>query len=183
MHKEAAHSFVEKISPDAKPLDVSRPKSSWRNALGAISGATLLAFLTRLLCPACWPAYAGLMSSMGLGFLLKTTWLLPLTMITLVFVLASLAFRARARRGYGPFILGLLGSSALLIGRFVFTSGTAISVWTIDGGAGLLVAASVWNGWNGWPRKRKDMETDECPSCSPETAGAYIAGSFSIFNA
>jgi len=109
------------------------------------------------------------MGSMGLGFLLKTTWLLPLTIITLVFVLVSLAFRARVRRGYGPFMLGLLGSGALLGGYFIFPSGTAISVWGIDGGAALLVMASIWNGW---PRKRKDIEINECPSCSPETAGA-----------
>jgi len=169
MHKEAVHSFIEKPSPEAESPDSNREECSWRNSLGAMSGATLLAFLTRLLCPACWPAYAGLLSSMGLGFLLKTTWLLPLTMITLVFVMASLAFRARARRGYGPFILGLLGSGALLIGQFVFTSGTAMSEWGIDGGAVLLVVASVWNGWS---RKRRGIETDECPSCSPETAGA-----------
>jgi len=169
MHKEAVHSFIGKTSPNGEPSDGSRQKSFWRSSFGTLSGATLLAFLPRLLCPACWPAYAGFMGSMGLGFLLKTTWLLPLTIITLVFVLASLAFRARARRGYGPFILGLLGSGALLGGYFVFTSGTAISVWGIDGGAALMVAASIWNGW---PRKRKGMKTDECPSCSPETAGA-----------
>jgi len=106
---------------------------------------------------------------MGLGFLLKTAWLLPLTMITLTFVVASLAFRARARRGYGPLILGLLGSGALLIGQFIFISGTAMSELGIDGGAVLLVAASVWNGWL---RKRQDMKMDECPSCLPETAEA-----------
>jgi len=65
--------------------------------------------------------------------------------------------------------LGLLASGALLTGQFVFTSGTAASEWGIDGGAALLVAASVWNGW---PRKRNGTETDDCPSCSPETAGA-----------
>jgi len=106
---------------------------------------------------------------MGLGFLLQIKWLLPLTMITLMFVLVSLAFRARARRGYGPFMLGLLGSGALLGGYFVFPSGAAISVWGIDGGAAFLVMASIWNGW---PRKRKDIETDECPSCSSEILGA-----------
>jgi len=171
MRNKAIHAFIGRTSTNGETPDNSRVKSSWRNALGAMSGATLLAFLTRLLCPACWPAYAGLLSSMGLGFLLKTTWLLPLTMITLVFVIGSLAFRARARRGYGPLILGLLGSGALLIGQFVFTSGTAISEWGIDGGAVLLVAASIWNGW---PRKgkRNGMEIDECPSCSSETAGA-----------
>jgi len=167
MHKEAVPAFIGKSSSDAG----SQAKRSWRSSLDTLSGATLLAFLPRLLCPACWPAYAGLLSSMGLGFLLKTTWLLPLTMVTLMFVLVSLAFRARARRGYGPFMLGLLGSGALLGGYFVFTSGTAISVWGIDGGAVLLVMASIWNGW---PRKRKrnGIEIDKCPSCSPETAGA-----------
>ncbi len=169
MHKKTFHSLIGKTSSNVGASDSNRSKRSSRSSLGALSGSTLLAFLTRLLCPACWPAYAGLLSSMGLGFLLKTAWLLPLTMITLVFVIGSLAFRARARRGYGPFILGLLGSGALLIGQFVFASGTAMSEWGIDGGAVLLVAASIWNGL---PRKRKGMEIDECPSCSPETAGA-----------
>lgn len=169
MYKEAVHAFIGKTSSNAGSSDSSGVERSWRSSLGAMSGATLLAFLTRLLCPACWPVYAGLLSSMGLGFLLKTAWLLPLTMITLAFVIGSLAFRARARRGYGPFILGLLGSGALLAGQFVLTSNTAMSEWGIDGGAVLLVAASVWNGW---PRKRQDMKTDECPSCSSETAGA-----------
>jgi len=166
MHKKVVHAYIGRISPVTGSSDNRRKEHSWRNPLGAMSGATLLIFLTRLLCPVCWPVYAGLLSSMGLGFLLKTTWLLPLTMITLVFVMASLAFRARARRGYGPFILGLLGSGALLVGQFIFISGTAMSEWGIDGGAVLLVAASVWNGWSR-KRKRNGMETDECSSCSP----------------
>lgn len=169
MHKGTVHSFIGKPAPNGATLDERRSKSSWRNSLGTLSGATLLVFLPRLLCPTCWPAYAGVMGSMGLGFLLKTTWLLPLTMATLVFVLASLAFRAKARRGYGPFMLGLIGSGALLGGYFGFTSGTTISVWSIDGGAALLVAASVWNGW---PHKRKGLETITCPSCSSEPAEA-----------
>jgi len=83
---------------------------------------------------------------MGLGFLLQKAWLLPLTMITLAFVIGSLAFRAMERRGYGPFFVGLLGSGALLAGQFVLTSGSVMSKWSIDGGAILLVATSVWNG-------------------------------------
>jgi len=167
MHKEY---FLQGNFTSNARIFVSDPaKHSWQSSLGAMSGATLIAFLTRLLCPACWPAYAGLLSSMGLGFLLKTVWLLPLTMITLVFVIGSLAFRATERRGYGPFFLGLLGSSTLFVGQFIFSLGTAMSEWGIDGGAVLLVAASVWNGW---PRKRKGVGEDACLSCSPETAGA-----------
>ena len=169
MYREVDYSLIEKNSLQGETPDGSCPNSSWRSSLGTMSGATLLAFLTRLLCPACWPAYAGLLSSMGLGFLLKTTWLLPLTTVTLMFVVGSLAFRARARWGYGPFILGMLGSGALLAGQFIFSLGTAMSEWDIDGGALLLVLASVWNGW---PRKRKSMETGECPSCPSEILGA-----------
>jgi len=167
MHKDDFS--AENSNPQINSLYNSREKSLRRNTLGTMSGATLIAFLTRLLCPACWPAYAGLLSSMGLGFLLKTAWLLPLTTVTLVFVLGSLAFRANRRRGYGPFMLGLLGAGALLVGQFVCSLGTAMSEWGIDGGALLLVAASVWNGW---PRKRKGVETGECPSCSSEILGA-----------
>ena len=81
---------------------------------------------------------------------------MPLTIITLMFVIWSLAFRIKARRGYNPFILGLLGAVALLGGQFVFPSLAAgaaiskwviISKWSIDTGAFLLVAASIWNGW------------------------------------
>jgi hypothetical protein len=177
MHKEAVHSFIRKDSKDEKPSD-RRPKLSWQGSLGALSGATLLAFLTRLLCPACWPVYAGVLSSMGLGFLIQKVWLMPLTIITLMFVIWSLAYRAKERRGYSPFILGLLGAVALLGGQFVFPSfaagpalpmWVAISKWSIDAGAVLLVAASIWNGW---PHKRKGIGADECPSCSSETAGA-----------
>jgi len=168
MYQKAVYLFIKKKLQNIGRSDSNQTKGFWRSSLGAISGATLLAFLTRLLCPACWPAYAGLLSSMGLGFLLKTAWLLPLTTVTLVFVIGALAFRANRRRGYGPFMLGLLGSSALLAGQFVFTSGVVMSEWGIDGGALLLIVASLWNGW---PCKRKGMETGECPSCPSEILG------------
>jgi|GEM_PF-2330127 len=31
-------------------------------------------------CPACWPAYAGVLSALGLGFLLESAYLLPMVM-------------------------------------------------------------------------------------------------------
>jgi len=154
----------------------SPSQRTWQSSLGTISGATLLAFFTRLLCPSCWPMYAGILSSMGLGFLMQKVWLMPLTIITLLFVIVSLGYRANSRRGFKPFILGMLGAVALLSGQFIFSdisiekdlfNWVLISKWSIDAGAILLIAASVWNGW---PRKRTGV--DKCPSCSPETAGA-----------
>lgn len=178
MHKETVHAFIQRTSPNGERPDGSRVKRSWRSSLGTISGATLLAFFTRLLCPSCWPMYAGILSSMGLGFLMQKVWLMPLTIITLLFVIASLAYRANSRRGLNPFILGILGAVVLLSGQFILPDISTekdlfdwilISKWSIDTGAILLITASVWNGW---PRKRNDADVDECPSCSAKTERA-----------
>ncbi len=88
------------------------------------------------------PAYAGLLGSMGLAFLLQTAYLLPITVITLVVVVATLGFRATRRRGYGPFVLGAFAASLLLVGKFVLE----FNLKTY-GGIGLLLVASVWNSW------------------------------------
>ena len=53
-----------------------------------------VALLPKLLCPLCWPLYAAVVSSIGLGFLIGTAYLLPITSAFLVLTLAILAFRA-----------------------------------------------------------------------------------------
>jgi hypothetical protein len=98
--------------------------------------------LPKLACPACWPAYAGLLSSIGLGFLISAAYLLPLTTVFLVLALAALAFRAKKRHGYGPFLLGSLAATGVLLGKFAWGSNA-----TVYSAAGLLVIASLWNSW------------------------------------
>src|SRR5260370_38106240 len=98
--------------------------------------------LPKLACPACWPAYAGLLSSVGLGFFISTVYLLPLTVVFLVVALTALVFRANKRRGYGPFVLGLVAGRAVLLGRFVLAS-----TLLVYSALGLLVIASLWNAW------------------------------------
>ncbi len=98
------------------------------------------AVLPKLTCPACWPAYAALLSALGVGFIDYTPYLLPLTLVFLVVVLAILAWRPR--RGYTPLILGLFASAAMLIGKFFFDSDIATYA-----GVALLVGASTWNAW------------------------------------
>jgi len=119
-------------------------------------GATLL---PKLACPACWPAYAGLLSSLGIGFIDYTPYLLPLTGAFLAIAVFVLAFRARTRRGYGPFGLGILGAGIVLIAKFGFHSDPAMWV-----GLGLLVGASVWNTWP-MRRNRQPGQKAECPAC------------------
>lgn len=136
-------------------------KAGGRPQQGGLSNAltTLLGIGVTLLpvgiCPACWPAYFGLLSALGLGFLLKTTYLLPVTVVFLLLAVGTLAFRAPLRRGYGPFALGMMASASIVIGKFVFVSNVAMY-----GGLVLLIVASVWNAW---PRRI----TGACPACAP----------------
>src|SRR5712692_4495535 len=121
---------------------------TWRQTLLAMPGFGV-AMLPKLLCPLCWPLYAAVVSSVGLGFLIGTTYLLPITSIFLIMTLAVLGFRARQRRGYGPFLLGVAASVAILIGKFYLESNSLMY-----GGVGVLAAASVWNAL---PRRAKTI--------------------------
>ncbi len=124
-------------------------------ALGALSilpaaGAALLPNLT---CPACWPAYAGLLSSLGIGFINYTPYLLPSTALFLAITLGTLAYRAKQRWGYRPLALGSAAAALVVAGRFLFDSNTAAY-----GGLALLAAALLWNAW---PR----ATAAQCPAC------------------
>lgn len=140
------------------PVAARRP-SGWKSSLAALSGVGA-ALLPVGVCPACWPAYAGLLSALGFGFLLDTAYLLPFTAVFLLLAVGALAFRARMRRGYGPFIAGLAASTIVLTGKFTLASNAAMY-----GGIALLVVASVWNVW---PRKAADVGSGACPACAPE---------------
>ncbi|MGI8961711.1 MAG: MerC family mercury resistance protein [Bryobacteraceae bacterium] len=110
-----------------------------------------VSLLPKLMCPACWPAYAGIISALGLGFLISEKYLLSLTFIFLAITTTALAFRASKRHGYGPFWLGLIAGAVILTGKFYFDAAQATYT-----GIGLLIAASIWNSW---PR------TATVPSC------------------
>lgn len=150
---------VTVLSPFRGPL--RSQQGGWPSSLATLPGI-VAGVLPVGICPACWPVYAGVLSAMGLGFLMEGAYLLPLTASLLLGAVASLAYRAGSRRGYGPFVLGLLASALLLVGKFRFTSG--LSVY---GGVAVLVAASVWNAW---PRLATEPETAACPACVPDGA-------------
>lgn len=118
-----------------------------------------VALLPKLTCPACWPAYAGLLSSLGIGFVDYTPYLVPFTMAFLAISLGTMVYKAGSRRGYGPLFLGLFASAVLMIGKFYFDSDAAMYA-----GLGILVAASLWNTW---PRSSGNG-TAPCPACETE---------------
>lgn len=162
-HAESGNKGVPALADIVHALQAGQPsaqeKSTSRFGSLTLGGAPLpavgVALLPKLTCPACWPAYAGLLSSMGLGFFNYTAYLLPLTLVFLVFVIASLAFRARRRRGYKPLLLGVIAAAILLVGKFTYNSDTTMYV-----GLGLLVLASLWNSW---PKPRTSGAA--CPAC------------------
>lgn len=133
---------------------VKHNTSRWR-LNGAMLPTVGAAFLPKLACPACWPAYVGLFSSLGISFFDYTPFLLPLTAVFLLIAVAALAYRARQRRGYKPFLMGLLAGTILLIGKFHFDSDAAMYT-----GLSLLVAASLWNTW-----PRSQSADASCPAC------------------
>lgn len=149
----AVEQIAEAMSVSAKRATTrTSGNGGWRSSLAMVPGIGL-AFLPKVACPACWPAYAGVLTSLGLGFLMDTKWLLPLTAVFLFVAVGALGFRARRRRGYGPFFVGLAASTIVLAGKFGFESDPAMYA-----GLGLLVAASIWNTW---PRRAAPA----CPAC------------------
>ena len=113
----------------------------WKQHILMIPGIGI-SLLPKVACPLCWPAYAGLLSSVGLGFLISTKYLLPLSALLLVLAVGTLVFRAKNRHGYGPFLLGIVSAGGVLIGKFAFESSL-----TMYAAVATLVTASVWNAW------------------------------------
>lgn len=79
---------------------------------------------------------------MGLAFLMETVYLFPLTAMCLTFSVGGLAVSAKRRRGFAPFVAGLLGAVLLMVGKFVFAW-----PYAVYGGLALLLIASLWNSW------------------------------------
>lgn len=137
------------------------PRSPGNAATLAMLPGALLSVLPVVTCPSCWPAYAGVLSSLGVPFLMEASWLLPLTAGALLLALVGLGFRARRRRGFGPLLLGAVAAAGILLGKFALELNAAV----FYAGTALLVAASVWNSW-----PRKQAPACDASGCAPETA-------------
>lgn len=113
-------------------------QQSRKLGLLTVPGAAV-SLLPILACSLCWPAYAALLSSLGLGFLGNSAYLLPLTGALLAVAVAGLGLQIKSA-GYGPFAFGLVSGGAILVGKFMIDSNLATYA-----GVALLVIASVWS--------------------------------------
>lgn len=132
-----------------------------RRILTAVPGIGA-ALLPNVTCPACWPAYAAILSSLGLGFLMQGPYFLLVIGVLLGISMVGLAYRAKTRRGYGPLFIGLTATAVIVAGKLLTNSNLILYA-----GGALLVGASVWNNW---PIRRSANESDEkeaanCPRC------------------
>ena len=82
--------------------------------------------------------------------------------ILLSISLFSLAYKAKTRRGYLPFWIGLLSAVIIIGGKYY-----ALSEYMFYSGAFLLILASVWN--NVPTKNRNSFDKHEsiaaCPNC------------------
>lgn len=141
----------------------SRPQQKIK-ALLPVAPGVAASFLPVVSCPACWPAYAGVLSSLGVPFLADERIVLPVVVGLMLVSVVALAWRARERRGLAPAVLGLVGAGIVVGGRV-----GADSILVASAGGMLLLAASIWNIW---PVRR--IAAGNCCSsvgCSPRDGG------------
>lgn len=117
--------------------------------------AIVVAMLPQVFCLACWPAYTGLLSSMGIGFVNYTPYLLPVTIVLLVITMGAFAYKANKRRGYGPLTVGVMGSAFIVLGKFFLEIDSVLYLGIV-----ILISGSIWNVW---PNKRDS--DDDCEVC------------------
>jgi copper chaperone len=139
---------VEGQGNDSRVRGVSRneldssdgvPERGWKGSLLSIP-PILASLIPTVTCPLCITAYTALLSTLGLGFLMSSTYLLPLTVILLAAAVAALGYEAVRRGVWGPFVLCLCGSALILTGKFLFASQPPTYAGVL-----LLFASSIWN--------------------------------------
>ncbi len=116
-----------------------RGRRAWYQTIIAIPAA-VLPLLPSFSCPVCVTAYAGLLSSLGLGFLLTDRVQRPLIVAFRIVSVASAGLAARQYKRAGPFTLVLLGSAAIIAFRAVWSVTPALYIGVV-----CLVAGAVWN--------------------------------------
>ena len=137
----------------------SRAASRWQ-ALSAVMPGLGVSLLVAAKCPACWLAYAGLLTMPGVAWLVGEPSLMLITVGLLGIALASLAYRAKDRRGYRPLALGIVAASLILIEKWCLSS-----PWLLALGLALLVGASLWNAW---PCRATALGS--CAVCAPHAS-------------
>lgn len=128
--------------------EMRNQKRGWLGAALSLPAA-VLPLLPSFTCPICLAAYAGILSTIGLGFVLTESVLAPLIVAFLFVGIASVARTTRSHRRAGPLSMIVAGSGAVVAGRLVWNMPAVLYV-----GIALVIAASLWNLWLKRPARR-----------------------------
>lgn len=110
----------------------------WRTFI--VVPAAILPLLPSASCPVCLAAYAGVLSSFGLGFLFRDPVQRPLIILFLSISVASIGWATRQHRSIGPIATAASGSFAIVVGRVLGSV-----PWLVYLGVPCVVAAAAWN--------------------------------------
>jgi hypothetical protein len=102
-----------------------------------------VALLSKFTCSMCVAAYAGVLSSLGVGFVATDGGLTALTAVLLVLGLVGIAWSSRRHGQLGPLSLMLVSAVVLLVARLNQPAPRTILL----SGAALALGASLWNLW------------------------------------
>jgi len=122
-------------------------KRSWIKSL-LLLPAAVLPLLPAATCPFCIAAYAGVVSALGLGFLLNERIMLPLIVFFMAVSVATVGWTSRSHRRKGPLVTTVMGAAAVVLGRVALNVPVLVYF-----GVGLLVFGSAWNLWLKRPRR------------------------------
>ena len=149
---------LEALKAKIGVLEKSPPRRKTRllSTIGSIGSA-----LTVGLCPVCIPAIGAALSSVGLGFLVTESVLLPVLLAFLAVTLGGLLWSYfREHRRVGPVVCGFIAGLSLYLGRYVYF-GALVNQILMYGGIAGIITVSFWN----LRLRRKG----KCSACVPES--------------
>jgi mercuric ion transport protein len=106
------------------------------------------------------PLVLSALGAVGLGFLIRDAYLVPIFVGFAVLNLWTLFRSARSHGRLQPFWLGLSGGVVGGVGLFLLVTGVFPHAWPVYAGLALLVSGSIWDVVNG--RRRAACATESC---------------------
>ena len=145
---------------DAPPLETTEPQPTATRqtiqTLPSVLLSVLVAFFPK--CPLCWAAYMSMFGSFGLANIPYMGWLFPVLLVFLGLHLLLLLKKV-PQKGYGPFVLSLVGVACILTERIGFTGTVALLYM----GMAFIFIGSLWNSFSfptQWRMHRRGETTD-----------------------
>jgi len=145
------------VAPPQKQSTFIQPHAiDTTHSLPSVFLSTVIAFFPK--CPFCLAGYLSMFGSAGLALTPYVRWLYPILVAVLALHLLVL-FQKAHQRGYGPFIISMVGAAIILGSRALFPVNQVIMIPGIT----LILSGSLWNTFSPAPRIRLPLTTRPQP--------------------